>query len=62
MFTTIDKALAAIVMAGLFLLNEFVGIDLGLGEETVAGIIAALTPILVYFIPNKSGPAKRGTT
>ena len=53
MFTTIDKALAAIVLAAIFLLNEFGGIDIGLSEETVTAIIAAATPILVYFIPNK---------
>ncbi len=55
MFTSIDKALAAIVMAGLFMLNEFAGIDLGISEETVAAVIAAATPILVYLIPNKRG-------
>ncbi len=53
MFTTIDKALAAIVMAAIFLLNEFGGIDIGLSEETVTAVIAAATPILVYLIPNK---------
>ena len=52
MFTSIDKALVAIVMAAFFMLNEFGGIDIGLSEETVTAIIAAATPILVYFVPN----------
>lgn len=53
MFTSIDKALTAIVMAVLFLLNSVFHIDIGLSEETVAGILAAATPLLVWLIPNK---------
>ena len=53
MFTSIDKALVAIVMAAFFMLNEFGGIEIGLSEETVTAIIAAATPILVYFVPNR---------
>ena len=55
MFTSIDKALVAIVMAGLFLLNQFAGIEIGLSEATVAAIVAAATPILVYLVPNRGG-------
>jgi hypothetical protein len=53
MFTSIDKALTAIVMAVLYLLNSFGGIDVGLSEETVAAILAALTPLLVWLVPNR---------
>ena len=53
MFTSVDKALVAVVMAALFLLNEFTGITIGLSEDTVAGIIGVVTPLLVYLIPNK---------
>lgn len=53
MFTSIDKALVALVMGVLFLLNTFAGIDLGVSEETVTAIIAAATPLLVWLIPNK---------
>jgi hypothetical protein len=53
MFTSIDKALTAIVMAVLYLLNSLGGIDIGLSEETVAAILAALTPLLVWLVPNK---------
>ena len=54
MFTTIDKALAALVMGVLSILNLLFGIDLGLSPETVSAIIAALTPLIVYLIPNKA--------
>jgi hypothetical protein len=57
MFTSIDKALTAIVMAVLYLLNTYGGIDIGLSQETVAAILAALTPILVWLIPNKEKAA-----
>lgn len=54
MFTSIDKALTAVVMAVLYFLSTFFNISLGLTEETVTSIIAAVTPILVWLIPNKS--------
>jgi hypothetical protein len=53
MFTSVDKALTAIVMAILYLLNALGGIDIGLSEETVAAILAGLTPLLVWLIPNR---------
>ena len=53
MFTSLDKALAALVMAVMFVLNNFFGINLGIDETTVNTIIAAVTPFLVWLIPNK---------
>lgn len=53
MFTSIDKALAAALMAAIFLLNQFGGIDVGVSEATVTAVVGALTPVLVYLIPNK---------
>ena len=53
MFTSIDKALTAIVMASLFLLNEFAGIRIGVGQETVSAVLAAAMPVLVYLVPNR---------
>lgn len=53
MFTSIDKALTAIIMAILYLLNTFGVVDIGLSEETVGGILAAALPLLVWWIPNK---------
>ena len=54
MFSSLDKALVAIVMAVLFFLSEFAGINLGIDETTVQTIIAAITPFLVWLVPNKT--------
>jgi hypothetical protein len=53
MFTKIDKAIVALIMSALFLLNSFGGIDLGVEESTVSGVIAVLAPVLTYFVPNR---------
>lgn len=53
MFTTMDKALVAFIMGLLSIANLVFGFDLGISPETVSGIIAAITPVLVYFLPNK---------
>lgn len=54
MFTSIDKAMTALVMAVLFLLQAAFGINIGLTEVQVASIMMVLTPVLVWLIPNKS--------
>jgi len=54
MFTSIDKAIAALIMAVVFLLNYFLGVNLGwLTQDTVATLVAALTPLIVWMVPNK---------
>jgi TctA family transporter len=55
MYTQFDKALIALVLAALSILNLLFGIDLfGAHTEQAIGIvIAVLIPILVWFIPNK---------
>ncbi len=53
MFTTLDKALVALVMGILSILNIVFKVNIGLSPETISAIIAAVTPLLVYFIPNK---------
>lgn len=53
MFTTFDKALVAVVMGLLSIGSIVFGWDFGIDEKVVGGIIAALTPILVYLWPNK---------
>lgn len=51
------KAIVSVVMSILMVLNAFFGIDLGISEATVNTVVAALlaivTPIIVYFVPNK---------
>jgi len=56
MFTSIDKALIALIMAALALVNLLSGHEWfgGVSEEAVAWIVAILTPILVWAIPNKA--------
>lgn len=54
MFTSIDKALVAMVMGLLFILNTFFGLNVSwISQETVATIIGLITPVLVWAIPNK---------
>ena len=54
MFTTIDKALVALVMGILFIVQQFTGFNLGwISEAQVTTIIGLLTPVLVWAIPNK---------
>jgi hypothetical protein len=53
MMTTIDKALVALVLSLLSLLNLAFGIDLGVNPEVVSALVAAVTPVLVWVIPNR---------
>ena len=54
MFTSMDKALVALIMSAVFLLNFFFGLNLGfVTQETVATVVSLVTPILVWAIPNK---------
>jgi hypothetical protein len=53
MFTSIDKALAALVMGAASIIDLAYGPFFGVNEETLAGVIAILTPIVVYLIPNR---------
>lgn len=55
MFTQADKALAAIVMGVLFLLNTWFHVTIPgfLTVDNINQVLAVLTPIIVYLIPNK---------
>ena len=53
MFTSMDKALAALVMAALSIVNLAFGTHISADPVLVSGVIAALTPVIVYLIPNK---------
>lgn len=54
MFSTIDKALVALVMAVIYIINTVWGIDWfdHITEEYVGVIIAVLTPLFVWLTPN----------
>ena len=53
MFTSIDKALVALIMGILYIVNSIWGINIGVSEQTITTIIGILTPIIVYLVPNK---------
>lgn len=54
MFTSIDKALAAFIMAVIFLINYFFGINLGwVTQDMIAAIVGVLLPLVVWRVPNK---------
>lgn len=58
MFTSIDKALVALIMAVIWLVNFFFGYNLSwITQDTIATIVGLLTPILVWAVPNKAKPA-----
>ena len=54
MFTSIDKALVALVMGLLFIIQTYTGFSLSwISQDTVATIVGLLTPVLVWAVPNK---------
>ena len=55
MFTTVDKALVALIGAALWLIDYFIGGDWfgHVGEDSIGVIIAVLTPLMVWLIPNR---------
>lgn len=59
MLTTVDKALAALVLGFASIIDLAYGPFAGLNEEVVAGVIAILTPLIVYFVPNRNEKAPR---
>ncbi len=56
MFSSIDKAIVAILSGIVFLAAEF-GLDVPISEGVIAAIGTVITSILVYFVPNKSVPS-----
>jgi hypothetical protein len=51
MYTTFDKTIVGLIMAGVAVANYF-GLHFGVSQDTVSGIVGVLTPILIYFVPN----------
>ncbi len=51
MYTQFDKAIVGIIMAAVQLANVF-GFHWGLDEHTITTIVAMVTPILVWSVPN----------
>jgi hypothetical protein len=58
MFTSIDKALVAMVMGLIFIANTYLGVNLSwVSQETVATVVGLITPVLVWLVPNKTKSA-----
>lgn len=54
MFTSIDKALIAVIMGLLYLFTSFSGISTEFVRNIIETSIPLITPILVYFVPNRA--------
>ncbi len=54
MFTSIDKAIVGLIMAAVFLINNFTGWHFALSEDVVNGIAGVLTPFLIWLTPNRT--------
>jgi hypothetical protein len=57
MITRFDKAIVALIMSIFGLLNVIWEIPIPFTEDQLSTILAVLTPILVYLIPNKKEDA-----
>lgn len=55
MFSTVDKALVAGIMAGAFLLSHFgIGVPTWFTQEWVTTMLGVLTPVVTFLVPNKA--------
>jgi hypothetical protein len=59
MFTHLDKAIVAAIMAILSILNLGFGWDFGVDEKLVTAIVTAAIPLVVYAWPNKKADGVR---
>lgn len=48
-----NKAIVALIMAGIALYNVFVGFPISVDEATVSAVVAVVTPLLVWAVPNR---------
>ena len=51
MYSQFDKTIVALVMSGVQIANVF-GFHWGLDEQVVTSIVAGVTPVLVWIVPN----------
>lgn len=54
MITSFDKAIVAALGLIVYAINTYAGISFGIDEQTINGIAAAITPMLVWLVPNKA--------
>lgn len=53
MFTSIDKAIVALLSSGAFLFTLTTGIETPVDQNLLAGVGAIAAAASVYFVPNK---------
>jgi hypothetical protein len=54
MFTSIDKALVALLGAIVYLLSALFGVEIGwLTQDLIQNAVTFVTPLLVWAVPNK---------
>jgi hypothetical protein len=55
MFTSIDKAILALLGAIVFLVSEYTALEPGfISQELLQSAAAIITAVLVYAVPNKA--------
>ena len=54
MITSVDKFLIAVIGSIVFALNNFFGFSFAVDPNVINGLVVVLTPVLVYFMPNKT--------
>lgn len=55
MSTEYNKAVVALIMALLVVAELHFGVTLGVTEDFVISLLALLSPILVWLVPNRAG-------
>ncbi len=53
MFTSYDKAIAALIGPLLYLISKATGLEINLSEEMQVAIAGAISALLTWLIPNK---------
>lgn len=54
MFTSLDKAIAAAIMAAAYIVYSLTGIDIGISEATAGSFAMVISTALVWLVPNKT--------
>lgn len=56
MFTSYDKAIAALIGPLLYLVSKLTGFDIEISEEVQIAIAGAISALLTWLVPNKAKP------
>lgn len=59
MFTSYDKAIVALIMAIVFMVNNLTDFHFAVTEDQANAVAGLISPLLVFFIPNKPNPGTK---